>query len=101
MYVLSKTKKLLQFIMYVSYVLADMSTSTYAYCPNCNKSNPIENTELKEQNCIFCGQPFTISDETDTQLITETQKPSNINKIPETLPVKEPKDRNMTKPELS
>ena len=76
-----------------------MSTPSYALCPNCNKSNPIENTQLKEQTCIFCGQPFTIPDESNTQLITEAQKPSNINKIPKTMPVKEPRNRNMTKPE--
>lgn len=85
--------------MYVSSVLLDMSTPTYAYCPNCNKSNPIEHIKLKEQTCIFCGQPFTIPDESGTQLITEAQKPSNINKIPETTPVNEPHNRNMTKPE--
>ena len=89
----------LRFIMYVSYVLLDMSTSSYARCPNCNKSNPIENIQLKEQTCIFCGQPFTIPDESVTQLITEVQKTSNINRIPKTKPVKEPMDRNMTKPE--
>lgn len=86
--------------MYVSNVILDMSTPTYAYCPNCNKSNPIEHINLKEQTCIFCGQPFTIPDESDTQLITEAQKPSNINKIPETTPAKKPHDRNMTKPEI-
>ena len=74
-----------------------MSTHTYAYCPNCNKSNPIENNKQKEQTCIFCGQPFTITDESSTQLITESQKPSNLNKIPKTTPAKEPQDRNMTK----
>jgi hypothetical protein len=76
-----------------------MTTPTYAFCPKCNKSNPIENIQLKEQTCIFCGQPFNIPDESSTQLITETQKSSNINMIPETTQVKEPKDRNMTKPE--
>ena len=85
--------------MDASYILLDMSTPSYARCPNCDKSNPIEQTQLREQTCIFCGQPFIISDESDTQLVSEAQKPSNINRIPKTKPMREPVDRNLTKPE--
>lgn len=72
-------------------------TVKYAFCGKCNRSNPIEDPNKKEQTCIFCGQPFIISDEKDTQLITDSVK-ARSNRIPRALEQEEPIEVNLTKP---
>ncbi len=83
-----------------------MSTK-YAICPHCNKSNPVENPDKYEQNCIFCSQPFMIPKEKETHLISkpvdnqrnrivEEGQPNQLESESQTKPI----NKNQTKPML-
>ena len=80
-------------------------TTKYVLCQHCNKSNPVEDPTNIEQNCIFCGQPFMISQEKETKLvsepvndqknrITEEVQPNQLDDVNQIEPV----NRNKTKP---
>jgi hypothetical protein len=69
----------------------------YALCPHCQRSNPIEDPDLFEQTCIFCGKPFMIPNEKETQLISKPVKDQK-NRIPEEVQPNQLEDVNQTKP---
>jgi len=83
-----------------------MSTK-YVLCPHCHKSNPVEDTTRFEQNCIFCGQPFIVPQEKETQLVSkkvgnqrnrvlEEGQPNQLESETKTKPI----NKNQTKPLL-
>ncbi|MCW4011713.1 MAG: hypothetical protein NWF07_01845 [Candidatus Bathyarchaeota archaeon] len=83
-----------------------MSTK-YVLCSHCHKSNPVEDTNRFEQNCIFCGQPFMVPQEKETQLVSkkvdnqrnrehEEGQPNQIESAGKTKPI----NKNQTKPLL-
>ena len=73
-----------------------MST-IYKLCPHCHNSNPIEDPESFEQNCVFCGQPFMIPQEKETKIISEPIEDQR-NRKPEEVQPNQLEDVNQTKP---
>jgi hypothetical protein len=73
-----------------------MSTE-YVICSHCKKSNPVKVSPGNEQTCIFCGQPFMVLKEKETQLLSDPVKRSR-NRIPEEAPREQLEDVNQTKP---
>jgi hypothetical protein len=78
-----------------------MSTMNYIRCqnPDCRRSNPVkEKDDEKEYTCIFCGHPFTLPGTQETKQVTGEELEQEETYIPDTLPVREPVDRNQRKP---
>jgi hypothetical protein len=73
-----------------------MSTK-YVLCQHCKKSNPIEDPDRFEQNCIFCGRPFIIPKKKVTQLVSEPIEDQR-KMIPDTVQPNQLEDVNQTKP---
>lgn len=70
----------------------------YIRCPTCDKSNPVEEIDVKKQyTCIFCGMPFTLPEESETRQVSGEEAEEE-NRIPEAPPKQEPINRNLTKP---
>jgi hypothetical protein len=75
-----------------------VSDLEYIRCPKCEKSNPVDEINYSRQyNCIFRGIPFTLPKETETRQVTG-EEAEDENRIPEAPPVREPINRNLTKP---
>jgi hypothetical protein len=80
--------------------LIQATAMEYIRCqkPACNKSNPVKEIEEgKQYTCIFCGRPFTYIVKPETK-VSEEKLSAGEPRIPDTLPVREPVDRNQRKP---
>jgi len=78
-----------------------MSSMEYVRCPNpaCSRSNPVKEMDRdKEYTCIFCGRPFTIPETSETKQVNGEELNQGETYTPDTMPVREPIDRNQRKP---